>query len=114
MNINPTQEAIDQLLYRFPSQQPTIKIVYDTEGCGCAVNGVVLLWHTRSMSSEDRIGYDQEVRIVYAARQEVFFEDQLKLDYNSIGQAFVLKSNNQIYNAALSIIDKTGGISVWE
>ena len=82
MNIVPTQEAIDKLLHMFPAEQPTIKIVYDTEGCGCAVNGVVQLWRTDGISSEDEIGYDQAVRIVYAARQEVFFEDQLILGYN--------------------------------
>ncbi|MEX1029181.1 MAG: iron-sulfur cluster biosynthesis family protein [Paenibacillaceae bacterium] len=109
MTIIPTQEALDKLLHMFPSEQPTIKIVYDTEGCGCAVNGVVQLWRTDGMSSEDEIGYDQDIRIVYAARQEVFFEDQLTLGYNKIGRAFELKSKSQIYNSSIPLIDKTGG-----
>lgn len=110
MNVNPTQEALEKILHMFPSAQPTIKIVYDTEGCGCAVNGLVQLWHTLGISSEDMIGYDQEIRIVYEARQEVFFEDQITLGYNSTGRAFVLKSSSQIYNSSVSLIDKTGGL----
>ncbi len=110
MNINPTQEALDRLLHMIPSEYPTIKIVYDTEGCGCAVNGVVQLWVTNSMSPEDKVGYDREIRIVYAARQEVFFEDQLILGYHPTGRAFVLKSNSQIYNSSISLINKTGGL----
>lgn len=109
MNIIPTQEALEKLLHMFPSEQPTIMIVYDTEGCGCAVNGVVQLWRVNGMSPEDLIGYDQDIRIIYAARQELFFEDHLTLGYNQNGRAFELKSNSQIYNSSIPLIDKTGG-----
>jgi uncharacterized protein YqkB len=111
MNIIPTQEALDQLLQMIPSEQPTIKIMYDTEGCGCAVNGVAQLWRVNEMSAEDLIGYDQDIRIIYATRQEVFFEDHLTLGYNSTGRGFVLKSDCQIYNSSMPLIDKTGGAS---
>jgi len=109
MYITQTQEALDQLLHMNPSEQPTIKLVYDTEGCGCAVNGVVQLWRMNDMSSEDLIGFDQDVRIIYAARQEIFFEDHLTLGYNQTKRVFELKSKSQIYNLFIPLIDKTGG-----
>jgi uncharacterized protein YqkB len=109
MTITPTQEAIDKLLHLFPTDPLTLKVVYDTEGCGCAVNGVVQLWRTDGITDGDVIGYDQAIRIVYAARQEVFFEDQLTLGYNKTDRAFGLKSKNQIYHPSLPIINKTGG-----
>jgi uncharacterized protein YqkB len=106
MNIVPTQEALVALQSMLPINERTIKIAYDTEGCGCAVNGVVQLWHIGRMQPEDAIGFDKGVRIVYDRRQELFFEDHIMLDYNSSHRSFILMSNSQIYHSSLTLINK--------
>lgn len=37
---------------------------------------------------------------------EIFFEDNMKIDYHEGNKSYILKSNNQIYNAGMSLVDK--------
>jgi uncharacterized protein YqkB len=86
-----------------------LKLFYDTEGCGCAVNGVPqLLMAPRIEASEAwPLAVEKPVPIIYAIKDAIYFEDYLTLDYKASAHAFILKSNNQIYNANLSLIAPT-------
>jgi len=109
MRIDPTETAIERLNHSLPIDGSLLKIAYDIEGCGCAVDGVVQLWLVGERLPEDRTAYDGRVKFIYDHRQEVFFEDIIKLDYNEKNCCFTLRSNSQIYNTALQIINKIGG-----
>lgn len=92
-----------------PGSDGLLKIVYDTEGCGCAVSGVPQLWLVdQSGPADASVDCELPVRFRIDPRQEVFFEERLTLDYNRESRGFILKSDSQIYHHSLSITDKRG------
>lgn len=106
MRIHFTEAAIAELNKKMTDSSDILKLVYDTDGCGCAVSGVVQLWLVRSLQDGDVQADAAPFRIVYEQRQEVFFEEELKLNYHPDTFAFRLSSRQQIYNHAMSLIDK--------
>jgi uncharacterized protein YqkB len=87
----------------------TLKLVYDNEGCGCAVNGVPQLLMAPQIEEwgDWFLAEGASIPIIYAKKDAVYFEERLALDYKASTRAFILKSNNQIYNANLSLIAPT-------
>ena len=85
-----------------------LKLVYDNEGCGCAVNGVAQLWMIPAVIATSALpeATGSELQIVYAQKDLIYFEDRLIIDYRASGRAFILKSANQIYNNSLDLIAK--------
>lgn len=89
-----------------PSQSSRVaKLVYDNEGCGCAVNGVPRLQLVDSVSENDQLATinDERLRVYFNPLHSIYFEDRLKLDYNPEKNAFTLSSDQQIYAHDLNI-----------
>lgn len=110
MNIQFTSEALQKLQPYIDDKDTLMKLVYDADGCGCAVSGVPALWvlNKQQVKEEVRNASHEPLQIVYEPRHEVFFEDRLKLDYHSDKRAFKLSSDGQIYSTDLAIVDKRG------
>ncbi len=106
MQITFTETAVKQLAPYISEQKGRLKLVYDTEGCGCAVNGVAALWLVDRTEAADIETDGDPYRVAYRAKDEVFFEESLKIDYHLTNKSFILKSSNQIYNANISLVDK--------
>lgn len=108
MNIQLTNEASNRLSIVADNQDVIFKLVYDTEGCGCAVSGVPTLWMLQSDDEllQHPVASQEPLPIVYEQRHEVFFEEHLKLDYHADRNSFVLSSSGQIYTNDLAISDK--------
>ncbi len=111
MHITFTSEAVTQIhavLGAEASAAPyRIKLVYDSEGCGCAVSGVPQLWIVEGPGSNDSETEASPISVLYETRQAVFFEEnEMTIDYNSSKRAFTLKSKQQIYNNGMRLIDK--------
>jgi uncharacterized protein YqkB len=109
MEITVTASAHSEIEQRLAKNDlSTLKLVYDNEGCGCAVNGVAQLWMVpTTQSSEDWLeAKSTTFQIMYARKDAIYFEDRLTIDYRAAGRAFVLKSDNQIYNAHLDLLAK--------
>lgn len=87
-----------------------LQLVFDSEGCGCAVSGVPQLWIIPRESAGDELlkAAEKPVPILYEPRHEVFFEDLMKLDYAAEKLSFRLSSKQQIYNNSMSLVDKRG------
>ena len=83
-----------------------LKLAYDSEGCGCAVDGVAQLWIVSAPGEHDEPLRTEPRPIWYDRRQAWYFSETLKLDYRPSGGTFVLSSKEQIYNAATPLIDK--------
>ncbi|MDB5054765.1 MAG: iron-sulfur cluster biosynthesis protein [Bacilli bacterium] len=100
------QSEIEQQLQIHQLQH--LKLVYDNEGCGCAVNGVPQLWMIAPVESSDSwpSANGSSLQIFYAQKDAVFFEERMTIDYQAAKRSFILKSNNQIYNANMSLIAK--------
>ncbi|MBD0380454.1 iron-sulfur cluster biosynthesis family protein [Paenibacillus sedimenti] len=106
MKITFTDSAIQRLTPALVDGQALLKLVFDTEGCGCSVNGVPTLWLVDTGSEGDVSADAEPFQLVYKAKDEIFFEENMKIDYQDTTKSFILKSNSQIYNAGMSLIDK--------
>lgn len=105
MQITFTKQALEQIDKHHIAGEEKLKLVYDNEGCGCAVNGVPTLWIVQQPGERDLHAEGTPYEVLYEKKHEVYFEDRMTLDYRDNG-GYILKSNGQIYNANMSLIDK--------
>jgi uncharacterized protein YqkB len=110
MYIHLTEAAQHQLAPYSLSGADRIRLVYDSEGCGCAVSGVASLWLTNTTENDETLAETNAPSLTfsYLKRHEIFFEDRLNLDYNPERRAFRLSSNGQIYGSGILVSDRRG------
>ncbi|MFK7691933.1 iron-sulfur cluster biosynthesis family protein [Paenibacillus sp. HJGM_3] len=110
MQITLTQAAREQLGQELAAKSPeapiALKLAYDAEGCGCAVDGVTALWLVDGPEPDDRVAGGSAFNILYDKKHEVFFEDELTVDYSDARRAYTLRSKQQTYNSMMRLIDK--------
>ncbi|MEW9698876.1 iron-sulfur cluster biosynthesis family protein [Paenibacillus sp. SI8] len=106
MKITFTDTAIERITALMGSRQGMLKLVFDTEDCGCSVNGVPTLWIVTEAETGDLHAEVDPFQLIYKPKDEIFFEALMKLDYHPGNKSYILKSNSQIYNAHMSVIDK--------
>ncbi|MDF2718670.1 MAG: iron-sulfur cluster biosynthesis protein, partial [Paenibacillus sp.] len=108
MNVHFTEEAAAHIRARHftHSAAGAIKLAYDTDGCGCAVNGVAALWIVDSPEEDDQLASSNLFTVFYDPRQELFFEDKLTVDRKPEQQSLILKSSQQTYNPSMRLIDR--------
>jgi uncharacterized protein YqkB len=106
MEITFTNEATQQLNQQLPAGSGELKLVFDSEGCGCSVDGVPALWIVGQPGERDLRAAGTPYELLYDPKHEIFFEDRMSLDYSAKSRSYVLKSNGQIYNANMHLIDK--------
>lgn len=106
MVINCTNQAIAEINRKMGANIAKIKLVYNVEGCGCALSGVPELWAVDQVSEFDQLIKAGSFPIYYDKRHTVFFEDELFIDYSPEKRVFILKSKQQIYNAHMQLHDK--------
>ncbi|NOU99086.1 iron-sulfur cluster biosynthesis family protein [Paenibacillus planticolens] len=106
MNITFTESAIERLTPYIGQGEALLKLVFDTEGCGCSVNGVPTLWLVSEADRNDITAETNVFKLIFKDKDEIFFEDCMKIDFSDGTKSFILKSNNQIYNAGMSLVDK--------
>lgn len=103
-------DAAASSLRQHLSEEDTLWIHYDSEGCGCAVSGVAAL----TVLPLERLPQEPYMEaflkrpiidqpIIILERHAVFFDEQMTLDYREDAKGFVLKSNGQIYGNDLSL-----------
>ncbi|MFF2448704.1 iron-sulfur cluster biosynthesis family protein [Neobacillus sp. NPDC058068] len=106
MEITITEAAAKKINERTKGQEGYLKLKYDTDGCGCAVNGVVALWFVPEVE-EDEIAIETNDKTVYLEKSKmVFFDEQMKIDFSQTTNCFQLKSPQQILNGHMSLIIK--------
>ncbi|GAB2723796.1 iron-sulfur cluster biosynthesis family protein [Paenibacillus thermoaerophilus] len=105
MKVHVTEAARDRL-EQMRGGRGALKLVYDSEGCGCAVSGVPAVWIVDELADDDLRAECAPFELGYERRHEVFFEDEMTLDYKPDTNACALRSRHQIYNARLAIVDR--------
>jgi uncharacterized protein YqkB len=106
LEINITTAAAEKINERINGREGYLKLKYDTDGCGCAVNGVVALWFIPEVETND-IAIETNDRTIYVEKSKtVFFDEQMKIDFSSSANCFQLKSPQQILNGHMSLIIK--------
>ncbi|TYP72585.1 iron-sulfur cluster biosynthesis family protein [Paenibacillus methanolicus] len=104
MHFTFTPTAIDRLAPEVVGTGIQLRLLYDTEGCGCVMNGVPTLQLIDTPFFGDAQGTGDPYPVWYEPNYEVFFEPRLKIDYNPSRNAFVLKSDNQTYTTNLRLL----------
>ncbi|WP_071460043.1 iron-sulfur cluster biosynthesis family protein [Bacillus massilinigeriensis] len=108
MEIIVTESAKSLLAERTKGKDGVFKLKYDTDDCGCAVNGVaVLLFVHCGKAGEDIPMETNGPAIYYEKAKEIFFDEVMVLDYVEKTGCLQLKSNSQYFNPCMSLIDMT-------
>lgn len=110
MNIECTPYALEQLKMRFGSPLPAFRLVYDSEGCGCAVSGVPALWAASASAPGDVPADSQTLTIWHDPRHTLFFEDHLRISWLPDRGSFALSGDGQIYTTRLVITDQRNNV----
>ncbi|UVI27715.1 iron-sulfur cluster biosynthesis family protein [Paenibacillus spongiae] len=104
MHFTFTSTAVEQLSGYLKDGERSLKLLYDTEGCGCAVSGVPSLQLVAEPAEGDTLGTGDPYNVWYEPRYEVFFDPELKIDFDPSRNAFSLKSDNQIYTVHMRLL----------
>ncbi|WP_256757446.1 iron-sulfur cluster biosynthesis family protein [Cohnella sp. WQ 127256] len=110
MNIQWSEQAIQEVQAKFGEDTKDLKLVFDSEGCGCSVDGVATIWAISAPLSDDLHAESNHFEIWYEKRHEVFFDDHMRITYQPEHRAFKLASDGQIYSNRFKIVDKRTNI----
>lgn len=95
-----------ELRARFGEGAAVWKLAFDSEGCGCAMNGVPAIWAIDAPEEDDLKADGNAIDVYYEKRHEVFFDESMRISYDPSARAFKLSSDGQIYSNRLRIEDR--------
>ncbi|CDQ39735.1 MULTISPECIES: iron-sulfur cluster biosynthesis family protein [Virgibacillus] len=79
MKLTISKEAYDLLEPLLSSEAPYLLLWYDTEGCGCGVNGVPIIRLTDQIKSTYQAVNNHYFQIYIEKQQTTFFAEQMSL-----------------------------------
>ncbi|SDM48606.1 iron-sulfur cluster biosynthesis family protein [Bacillus sp. OK048] len=104
MEIVITAAAAEKINQRTAGRKGYLKLKWDTEGCGCAVSGVIALWFVPELDTDD-ISFETNDRTIYIEKSKaVFFDEKMTIDFSTASNSFQLKSPQQILNGYMSFV----------
>jgi uncharacterized protein YqkB len=106
MIIHWSEEAMRTIRERYGADATTWKLVYDTEGCGCAVNGVPALWAVDAAEPGSAEAESNGLRLLYEPKHAIFFDERMSITYLPDANSFRLASDSQIYTTRLALSDR--------
>ncbi|WP_163537712.1 iron-sulfur cluster biosynthesis family protein [Gracilibacillus sp. YIM 98692] len=101
MKLQITKEAISKLKELQPHSHSILALKYDTDGCGCGVNGMPTIEFKMEQDKADKLVENDVFTVTVHYHQSVFFANKMRLDFN--GQTFRLSSNEGVLNPFISI-----------
>lgn len=107
MYIEWSEEALRVRETRFGPGADRWKLVFDSEGCGCSVDGVPTLWLITNPDPGDVQAGTNEGEVWVKPQHLVFFEDKLRVGYLPEHRSFKLSSDGQTYTTRLKLQDRT-------
>jgi uncharacterized protein YqkB len=107
MKITITEAAAAKLAEKLEGKQGYVKLKYDIDGCGCAVNGVAVLWLENELDETETEISTNGIKMYIEKSKEVFFADEMTIDYSQTSGCYQLKSPNEYLNPRMSFFDKT-------
>ncbi|SFJ24396.1 Uncharacterized protein YqkB [Halobacillus dabanensis] len=110
MKLRITNEAKQQLEKIQDPERPLIRLFYDTEGCGCGVNGLPTIRLEKEERDTDRTVENDDYSVIIDQQQAIFFKKEMKLDF--IKGTFRLSSPDGILNPIIPIKDVKEGATV--
>lgn len=104
MHIIFSKAAVDRLTPYLTDNKSELKLLHDTEGCGCVVSGVPALQLIAEPSVDDKLAQGEPFAFYYEPRHEVYYEPKMRIDYDPARDSFSLKSDSQIYTTNLRFL----------
>ena len=103
MHITFSETAVRKLKPLLEDGTKKLKLLHDTEGCGCVMSGVPALQLVSEATVDDKVAEGDPFPFLYEPRHEVFYEPYLKVDYRESAGIFSLKSDNQTYTTLMRL-----------
>ncbi|QFT89571.1 Iron-sulfur cluster insertion protein ErpA [Bacillus sp. THAF10] len=110
MKVTFTEKAINKIKTKLDANEgKSLKLKYDTDGCGCVVSGVSALWITAE-HDEDDVALDTNLGPLLMEKSKlVFFDEDMTVDFVESANSFMLKCPSQILNPRMSLLVVEGG-----
>jgi uncharacterized protein YqkB len=105
VNITFTDKAIKQLTPILTQAGRMLKLKYDTDGCGCLVDGVIALWLVDEADDDDIAVETNFVPVLVEKSRLVFYDEVMTIDVVEGTSSFLLKSSGQILNPRMPLIE---------
>jgi uncharacterized protein YqkB len=106
MNITFTDRAAEKIQTKLAKTSGAmLKLKYDTDGCGCVVSGVPTLWVVSEKEEGDIEISTNFQPILIEKTKQVFFDEEMTIDFVEAANCFMLKSPGQILNPRMSLVD---------
>ncbi|MFB1080756.1 iron-sulfur cluster biosynthesis family protein [Jeotgalibacillus sp. JSM ZJ347] len=102
MKIEITKAASEKINEKITSESGYLKLKYDTEGTGCVLNGVPILWYVESAEDDDELIETNDRPVLIETSKTVFYDKNLKIDYAESARTFQLKSPGQTINGRMN------------
>ncbi|PYZ94292.1 heme biosynthesis protein HemY [Salipaludibacillus keqinensis] len=107
MNIQITNKAKDMLNeLGLKSEKNILLLEYETDGCGCVVNGVSQLVELPEIELTDQDLIIETTpapfRVAIKKRVEWIYDNNLKIDFSDGANMFQLKSLNEMLNPRMT------------
>lgn len=109
MKITITESAGNKLKERMAAKSGYLKLKFDIDGCGCVVSGVPALWLVDKIDDDDCEMKTNAGSLYIEKSKEVFFDENMTIDFSEKANCFQLKSPNQYLNPRMSFFDRTVG-----
>lgn len=107
MNISFTEAAIQKINGKREGKSDSrMKLVYDTDGCGCVVDGVAALWLTDDIDDTDLEVSTNDLPVYMDKSAIVYLDENLTVDFSDTANTFTLKSPSQMLNPRMSLFVK--------
>ncbi|MEW9500287.1 iron-sulfur cluster biosynthesis family protein [Jeotgalibacillus marinus] len=107
MQITITEIAKEKILEKINGKGGFLKLKYDTEGTGCVMNGVPILWYVDEVIEEEDVVIEtNNMQVLVEKSKMVFYDKELKIDYSEQSGMFQLKSPSQTINGRMSFKNK--------
>jgi uncharacterized protein YqkB len=105
VNITFTEKAIQQLTPILTQSKRMLKLKYDTDGCGCLVDGVIALWLVNEADEDDLVIETNFVPVLIEKSRLIFYDDTMTIDVAEGMSSFLLKSPGQILNPRMPLVE---------
>ncbi|SFL83718.1 Uncharacterized protein YqkB [Gracilibacillus orientalis] len=96
MQLTITKTALDKLESLTTKKSTILALTYDTEGCGCGVNGMATIALIAKQEANHKEVDCDQFDVVVHKQEATFFSKEMTLDYN--GTTFRLSSPNEMLN----------------
>ncbi|TCK07842.1 UNVERIFIED_ORG: uncharacterized protein YqkB [Anoxybacillus amylolyticus] len=86
-----------------------LKLMFDTDGCGCLVDGVPALWLVDKADDDDLAVETNFVPVLVERSRLIFFDEAMTIDVKPGTTVFQLKSPGQTLNGHMPLVEVKSG-----